>query len=111
MRATTSTRAVKEKCQDAFAEAFASAGLGAIVFDNRNFGASDGEPRQEINPCPSSSECLDVAHPLLDSSPITTLSEGLEGDGPRLIEFRLGGASILEFLDILLAHGHTSPLE
>ena len=24
--------------------------FGAIVFDNRNFGASDGEPRQEIDP-------------------------------------------------------------
>src|SRR5262249_57763647 len=24
--------------------------LGALVFDNRNFGASDGEPRQHIDP-------------------------------------------------------------
>jgi fermentation-respiration switch protein FrsA (DUF1100 family) len=42
--------AVKEMYLDKFAEAFASAGLAAIVFDHRNFGASDGEPRQEINP-------------------------------------------------------------
>jgi fermentation-respiration switch protein FrsA (DUF1100 family) len=42
--------AVKEMYLDRFAEAFAAAGLAAIVFDNRNFGASDGEPRQEINP-------------------------------------------------------------
>jgi uncharacterized protein len=42
--------AVKEMYLDAFAEAFAAAGLGALVFDNRNFGASDGEPRQEIDP-------------------------------------------------------------
>ena len=42
--------AVKEMYLDRFAEAFAEAGLGAIVFDNRNFGASDGEPRQEIDP-------------------------------------------------------------
>jgi fermentation-respiration switch protein FrsA (DUF1100 family) len=35
---------------DRFAEAFGEAGLGALVFDNRNFGASDGEPRQEIDP-------------------------------------------------------------
>ena len=35
---------------DRFAEAFAAAGLGSVVFDNRNFGASDGEPRQEIDP-------------------------------------------------------------
>ena len=30
--------------------AFAQAGLAALVFDNRNFGASDGEPRYEIDP-------------------------------------------------------------
>jgi uncharacterized protein len=42
--------AVKEMYLDRFAEAFADAGLGSIVFDNRNFGASDGEPRQEIDP-------------------------------------------------------------
>jgi uncharacterized protein len=42
--------AVKEMYLDRFAEAFATAGLGSIVFDNRNFGASDGEPRQEIDP-------------------------------------------------------------
>ena len=37
--------AVKEMYLDRFADAFAAAGLGALVFDNRNFGASDGEPR------------------------------------------------------------------
>jgi uncharacterized protein len=42
--------AVKEMYLDCFAEVFAAAGLAAIVFDNRNFGASDGEPRQEIHP-------------------------------------------------------------
>lgn len=42
--------AVKEMYLDRFAETFAAAGLGAVVFDNRNFGASDGEPRQEIDP-------------------------------------------------------------
>ena len=42
--------AVKEMYLDSFAEVFANAGLAALVFDNRNFGASDGEPRQEIDP-------------------------------------------------------------
>jgi alpha-beta hydrolase superfamily lysophospholipase len=42
--------AVKEMYLDKFAEVFAAAGLGALVFDNRNFGASGGEPRQEIDP-------------------------------------------------------------
>lgn len=42
--------AVKEMYLDSFAEVFAAAGLNALVFDNRNFGASDGEPRLEIDP-------------------------------------------------------------
>ncbi len=35
---------------DSFAEVFAAAGLNVLVFDNRGFGASDGQPRQEIDP-------------------------------------------------------------
>ena len=42
--------AVKEMGLDAYAEVFATAGLAAIVYDNRNLGASDGEPRFEIDP-------------------------------------------------------------
>ncbi len=41
--------AVKEMYLDSFAEVFAKGGLAALVFDNRNFGASDGQPRQEID--------------------------------------------------------------
>ncbi len=42
--------AVKEQYLDSFAVAFAAAGFGVIVFDNRNFGASEGVPRGEIDP-------------------------------------------------------------
>ena len=42
--------AVKEMYLDRFAEVFNAAGMNVVVFDNRNFGASDGEPRQEIDP-------------------------------------------------------------
>ncbi len=42
--------ATKEMYLDSFAEVFAAAGLAALVFDNRGFGASDGEPRLEIDP-------------------------------------------------------------
>lgn len=42
--------AVKEMYLDSFAEVFAGAGLNVLVFDHRNFGASDGEPGQEIDP-------------------------------------------------------------
>jgi hypothetical protein len=34
----------------AFAAVFAEAGVSALVYDHRNFGISDGEPRGEINP-------------------------------------------------------------
>jgi len=33
-----------------FAQAFAGAGLAALVYDNPCFGRSDGEPRQEVDP-------------------------------------------------------------
>ncbi len=42
--------AVKEQGLDRYAAVFAAAGLAALVFDNRGFGASDGTPRQEADP-------------------------------------------------------------
>ena len=42
--------AVKEMYLDRYAEVFAAGGVAALVFDNRNFGASDGQPRQHIDP-------------------------------------------------------------
>ena len=42
--------AVKEMYLDRYAEVFSAARMAALVFDNRNFGASEGEPRQEIDP-------------------------------------------------------------
>ncbi len=41
---------VKEDFLDRFAEVFCAAGVVAVAYDHRNFGASDGEPRQEIDP-------------------------------------------------------------
>jgi hypothetical protein len=42
--------AVKEMYLDRYADVFVNAEMAVLVFDNRNFGASDGEPRQEIDP-------------------------------------------------------------
>jgi fermentation-respiration switch protein FrsA (DUF1100 family) len=42
--------AVKEMYLDDFAEHFSAGGLGVLVYDNRNLGASDGTPRGEIDP-------------------------------------------------------------
>ena len=41
---------VKEMSLDKTAEVFAAAGIGVLVYDNRNLGASDGMPRSEIDP-------------------------------------------------------------
>jgi fermentation-respiration switch protein FrsA (DUF1100 family) len=41
---------VKEAYLDRYAERFVEAGLAVLVYDHRNFGASDGAPRQEIDP-------------------------------------------------------------
>ncbi|MDN5937626.1 MAG: alpha/beta hydrolase [Salinisphaera sp.] len=40
----------KELFLDDFAEYFSQAGLGVLVYDHRNLGDSDGEPRQDIDP-------------------------------------------------------------
>lgn len=41
--------ATKEQRLDAYAERFCAAGLGALVFDYRSFGASGGHPRQVLD--------------------------------------------------------------
>lgn len=40
---------VREQRLDAYAERFADAGLGVLLFDYRHFGASGGEPRQLLD--------------------------------------------------------------
>ncbi len=76
--------AVKEMYLDTFAEAFAAAGLGAVVFDNRNFGASDGEPRQEIDPWAQVRDYRHAitwaqAHPQVDASHIGVWGSSYSG--------------------------------
>src|SRR5262245_1024754 len=41
---------VKELVQPEYARVFADAGVAALVFDYRGLGASDGEPRQHLDP-------------------------------------------------------------
>lgn len=42
--------AVKEQTLGALGQVFADAGLASVVYDHRNLGASDGHPRQDIDP-------------------------------------------------------------
>ena len=41
---------VRELVMPYYAEAFTAAGIAALVFDYRNLGVSDGEPRQHLDP-------------------------------------------------------------
>lgn len=52
--------AVKEMFLAEYAEVFAGAGLAVIVYDQRGFGASDGSPRQEIDPVQQMRDVRDV---------------------------------------------------
>lgn len=45
---------------DKYAEAFAEAGLGVLLYDHRGFGDSGGEPRLQINPWIQVREYLDA---------------------------------------------------
>ena len=67
--------AVKEMYLDKFAEVLATAGLAALVFDNRNFGESEGMPRQEIDPWQQVRDYRDAI----------TFAETLDGTDPDRI--------------------------
>ena len=66
---------VREQRLDAFAERFATAGIAAVVFDYRHFGASQGQPRQ----------LLDIGRQLDDWRAAIAFARGLSFvDGDRL---------------------------
>jgi pimeloyl-ACP methyl ester carboxylesterase len=44
------TSATVTMVADKYAQTFSLAGLAVLLYDHRNFGRSEGEPRQEINP-------------------------------------------------------------
>ena len=60
---------------DAFAERFAQAGMAALAFDYRNFGASGGEPRQVI----------DIDKQLEDWTAAVSYARTLEGVDPERV--------------------------
>ena len=66
---------VREQRLDAFAERFAAAGLAALVFDYRHFGASEGEPRQ----------LLDIKRQLADWRAAVEYARSLDGIDPERI--------------------------
>ncbi|MBL6079691.1 alpha/beta hydrolase [Belnapia sp. T18] len=67
---------VKEQYLDRYAEVLAAAGLAVLVFDNRNFGASDGEPRGEIDPV---QQVRDYRHAITYARTMPELDRGRVG--------------------------------
>jgi dienelactone hydrolase len=67
--------AVREARLDAYAERFAQAGMAALVFDYRHFGASGGEPRQ----------LLDIRRQLDDYRAAIAFARGLDGIDPERV--------------------------
>ena len=65
----------REARLDAYAERFAQAGMAALVFDYRNFGASGGEPRQ----------LLDIGLQLEDWKAAVAFARSLEGIDPERV--------------------------
>src|SRR5437763_8133511 len=67
--------ALREARLWAYAERFAAAGMAALVFDYRHFGASGGEPRQ----------LLDVERQHADWRAAIEFARGLEGVDPERV--------------------------
>lgn len=66
---------IREQRLDAYAERFCDAGLAALVFDYRHFGASEGEPRQ----------LLDIGRQLADWASAIAYARSLDGVDPERI--------------------------
>jgi pimeloyl-ACP methyl ester carboxylesterase len=67
---THGTTATITMALDCYADVFCSAGLAVLLYDHRNLGASDGEPRQEINPWIQARGYRDAVNYLLTRSDV-----------------------------------------
>jgi dienelactone hydrolase len=79
--------AVRDQRIDAYAERFAEAGLAALLFDYRHFGASGGQPRQ----------LLDIKRQLEDWRTAVAYARGLDGvEKVGLFGSSFGGGHAIE---------------
>lgn len=67
-----------------YARVFAESGLAVLIYDHRNFGSSEGEPRQEINPWIQCRGYLDaltfaVSRPEIDQDRIALWGDSYSG--------------------------------
>ena len=78
------TSATMFMVMDKYAQAFQLAGFAVLAYDHRNFGRSEGEPRQEINPwvqCRGYRDAIDFAVTLaeVDSDRIALWGDSYSG--------------------------------
>lgn len=71
--------ALKEHGLKSFAEKFATKGFSVLVYDNRNFGESEGEPRFEVDPEWQVRDMSDAITFLIKSKKIDPTNIGLWG--------------------------------
>jgi fermentation-respiration switch protein FrsA (DUF1100 family) len=81
-----------------FAERFAAAGLDALAFDYRHFGASDGEPRQ----------LLSVPRQLEDYAAAISFARSLDGVDPQRIVLWGSSYSGGHVVPVAVADGHVA---
>lgn len=77
---THGTTATITMCLDRYAEVFCNAGIAVLLYDHRNFGLSDGEPRQLINPWLQARGYRDAMSYLLTRADIRTDKIAAWGD-------------------------------
>lgn len=71
-----------------YAEALATAGFAVLVYDHRNYGRSDGEPRNETNP-------FDQVHDMRDAITFVTLDPGVDENRIGLWGASFSGGHVL----------------
>jgi uncharacterized protein len=83
---------ISEMAADRYAEVFHDAGFGVLLFEHRNFGISDGEPRQQINKWIQARGYRDAMTFLAARSEIDASRMALWGDSMSAAEVIVVGA-------------------
>lgn len=108
------TTTINGMTADRYAENFRDAGFAALLFDHRNFGISDGEPRQELNFWMQSRGYIDGIDFVTTQSEIDTTRIAVWGASLSAREAFLVGSideRVKALITIIPAFGDNSPVE